>query len=315
MGDEASPEVQGASVRLLFGPVTVDLDWAAATHAGSLRPTNQDAYRVNRGAFVVCDGMGGHRGGERASEVVADCVAGAWASGTWPSVADIVRSVGVANALVLQESDVDPAVAGMGTTVVALVAADHGGHPVLVALSVGDSRIYARTGDTVVQMSHDHSVVQELIDAGTITTEEAVTHRERHVVTRVVGSEFLPDPDFWVLALAPGARYLLCTDGVHGEIAEYTVRDLLRRGAPADVVAALAQEALDVGGRDNLTALVVSVAAVSGLESMSLGDDTAPRVPRAAPPRTAVRSGAGTVRESPASAAPLPLIVDVPRAD
>jgi protein phosphatase len=271
---QVSFAVDAAQIHLPIGSHLLHLAWAGVTHQGSVRPTNQDAYRVEAGAFVVCDGMGGHLGGERASRIVAGLVADVWADGRPPSVATTAAVLDQANATLLDESGTDPSVAGMGTTVVCLVVADHGGTPVLAAFNIGDSRLYRKEGRDLRQVSHDHSVVQELLDAGEISPEAALTHRDRHVVTRVVGSDPVPEPDFWLFPTGAGTRYLLCTDGVHGELSDGGLAHALDRVTPSEVVEELAEAVIAAGARDNFTALVIDV--VGGM-SDDVGDDTTPR--------------------------------------
>lgn len=251
--------VDAGSASVAVGSTLVGLSWAGLTHPGSLRATNQDCFRIRNGVFVVCDGMGGHRGGARASELAADAILVISRDGTAPDVRDVVTAVRRANDLVLADGNADPNLFGMGTTAVVLAAVDNGGRGALVAVNVGDSRIYLLADGALTQVSKDHSVVQELLDAGLISPVEAMTHRERHVVTRVLGSDPPPDVDAWILDPVPGSRYLLCSDGVHGEVDPGALDDLLRRQHPQDVVLGLADAAMRAGARDNITAVVVDV--------------------------------------------------------
>ncbi len=144
------------------------------------------------------------------------------------------------------------------TAAVAVLVHDEGPHWLLG--NVGDSRIYRLTEDGLDQVSVDHSVVQELLDAGRITEEEAATHPERHVITRALSAAEPPEPDFFLLPLASAERLLLCTDGITGMIDDTAIEELLvRHTDPRDAAEQLVAAALAAGGRDNATALVVDV--------------------------------------------------------
>lgn len=321
MSDAGAAAVQHDSSTVAAGGGSLELSWAAATHEGLVRESNQDAFRTSSGVFLVCDGMGGHRGGERASRAAADIVLRAWDADAPPDVQSVVDSVGLANTELLREADGDSSLAGMGTTLVGLGVVLQGGRPMLLAVNVGDSRLYVRASGTVRQVSHDHSVVQELIDAGQITPEESRTHVERHVVTRVLGSDPWPEPDVWLLAPTPGTRYLLCTDGVHGELTADDLTAALAQPQPSDAVASLVAAALTAGGRDNLTAVVVDVGEVLLGNLEPLDDDTTPRseLPEVSsngvPDEDVVESVPGFARESAEPVVePEPLIEEVPGA-
>lgn len=285
--------------------LAVSMSWAAVTHAGLVRPTNQDAFAVCRGGFVVCDGMGGHNGGEKASRIGVDTAAAVWA-GSMPSVADVVASVAQANSEVLKAAQGSHLLEGMGSTLVLAGLADNGGAPTLVCVNLGDSRVYAREDGQIRQLSHDHSVVQELLDEGAIRGDEVATHPQRHVVTRALGTDETPDPDVWMLPTRAGVRVALTTDGIHGEIATAEVWAALELAEPAAVCDHLVAATLASGARDNFTVVVVDIDAVEPLHTAgALLDDTLPRSLV-----TVVRDVGGS-----SSSAPRPgLITEVPGA-
>ena len=127
-------------------------------------------------------------------------------------------------------------------------------------VNLGDSRIYRLKGDDLDQVSVDHSVVQELVDAGTITTEDAATHPERHVITRALGGPDFADADYFLLPLASVERLLLCSDGISGMIDDEAIAEVLVEAEdPRDAADLLVDDALAAGGRDNATAVVVDV--------------------------------------------------------
>jgi protein phosphatase len=253
------------------------MTWAAVTHPGLVRPTNQDAFAVSRGGFVVCDGMGGHSGGETASRIGVDTAVAAWTERV-PSIADVVASVAQANTAVLEGAHASHLLEGMGSTLVLAGLADNGGTPTLVCANLGDSRAYARQDGQIRQLSHDHSVVQELLDEGAISDDEVAAHPQRHVVTRALGTDEVPDPDVWMLPIEAGLRVALTTDGVHGEIAAGEIWAALGLTEPAEVCDHLVAATLAAGARDNLTVLVVDVVAVEqSAAGGTLLDDTLPR--------------------------------------
>jgi protein phosphatase len=266
-------DVSGAEVRLV---------WAATSHTGLVRAENQDSFRAERGVFVVCDGMGGNEGGGRASDVAARSIAGSWSSGC-PSVADVFDSVLHANEAVQGQVELHPDLAGMGTTAAGLVAADNGGAATLVVVNIGDSRVYLAQSGTVSQISHDHSVVQELLDSGDISTSDVDGHPERHVITRAIGGQSA-QPDLWLLTPEEGQRFLISSDGIHSDVSDAALSDaLLRASSPGEAVRLLMALSWESGGRDNATAIVVDVGRCTPHSVVQ--DETVPRALLAEGPR------------------------------
>lgn len=227
----------------------MDVAWGARTDKGHVRKINEDAYLTEPPVFLVADGMGGYQAGETASAAVIDefrDADGAEVSPEW--VTDrLVR----ANATIR-----DGAGGGTTATGAALVLRD--GRPYWLVFNIGDSRVYLRSGSQMRQVSVDHSVVQELVDAGRLAPERARFHPERHIVTKAVGTPAAPRPDFWLVPRDPGDRLLLCSDGVSTELDDAAIADVLGRPAGAqDVADALTELALQAGGRDNITCVVV----------------------------------------------------------
>jgi PPM family protein phosphatase len=144
--------------------------------------------------------------------------------------------------------------------VVAALLAEQDGAPAWLLANLGDSRIYAVSGGELRQVSTDHSVVQELLDSGEITPAEAHTHPERHVITRALGGPMLEPADYFVLSLAEAERLLLCTDGISGLVDDAHIASILTQSPdPRDAADRLVAAALDAGGDDNATAVVVDV--------------------------------------------------------
>jgi serine/threonine protein phosphatase PrpC len=265
------------------------LEWFSATHVGRVRATNQDAVAADGHVFVVADGMGGHVGGEVASSVAIEAIEAAVARGARSD-----EALREANAAILERAREDPRLAGMGTTAT-LALIDRDGHVDLA--SVGDSRAYLLSHGELCQLTSDHTYVQELVDAGTITLEQALTHRARHVLTRVLGVMEEVEPDRFEFDLAPGDVLLLCSDGLVNEVDEETIAAILRANAPEEAVHGLVEAALAHGGSDN-----VSVVVVAAREGRTVGRRRSERRGTAAQP-----SGAGSVVGQLAGRLPRPL--------
>jgi len=235
------------------------LNAVGATTTGMIRAINQDAHHVGDSVFAVADGMGGHSGGEVASVTALEPIArldGRVFGSPEEAAEALGRSVQEANARVVTTAEGDPELQGMGTT---LTAALFEGRRLHVA-HVGDSRAYLLRDGEVGQLTRDHTFVQQLLDDGSISPEEAASHPHRSVVTRAIGVEAEVDVDLLTIDLRPGDQVLLCSDGLSGVIPGGTLRDLLRSGRPADeVVRALLGAADAAGSPDNVTAVLLQV--------------------------------------------------------
>jgi len=251
----------------------VEVQAAAATDVGLVREANEDSFLVAPPVFVVADGMGGHDAGDVASRIVVEeferlAQVGYDATRGAEAIAETL----LAAQLRIREYDAEQHAAGIptsgaGTTaVVALLVEQHDGARWLLA-NVGDSRIYRFTDGELDQVSVDHSLVQELVDAGQLTAEQAADHPERNVITRALGGTVLAEADYFLLPLGSAERLLLCSDGISGMIDDQQIAAVLARCEdPRDAADQLVAAALDAGGRDNATALVVDV--------VGLGEDT-----------------------------------------
>jgi PPM family protein phosphatase len=243
----------------------VALAWGAATDTG-MRSENQDSFLVRPPVFAVADGMGGHAAGRQASAVAAERLAR-----TAEAVADgpALTVESLREALHDADDDIRRAATslgdarGMGTTVagVALVEAD--GQPCWAVFHVGDSRVYRLSADGLEQLSTDHSVVQELVDMGMITADAAAVHPQRHLVTRALGVGPAAQADIALLPVEPGQRFLVCSDGLTGELRDEEIAELLTRAPGAEAAAEeLVRTAAGRGASDNVTAVVVEVSEV-----------------------------------------------------
>lgn len=233
--------------------------WGVATDVGRVRNVNQDSYLAVEGVFVVADGMGGHRGGEVASSVAVDALAGALPV---LSSDELLGAIQESNREVYWRAADDPALRGMGTTMCVLALVPDGDQPTLLVANVGDSRIYRLAAGALEQMTDDHSMVAELERQGRITPAEAATHPQRNILTRALGIEPAVSVDAWQVAPEVGARWLLCSDGLFNEVPEATIAAVLGTTDDPSVAAEeLVRLANEGGGRDNTTVVVVDVLA------------------------------------------------------
>ena len=249
----------------------VRLSHGAASAVGRVRAINQDDFGAGDDLFVLADGMGGHRGGEVAS---AEAVAGVLGSFDDRTRAGLARAVDRANQAVFGRAAGDVDLFGMGTTLCALALARSEGGDVLAVANVGDSRVYRYGDGRLTQVSDDHSLVADLVRAGDLTEEEAARHPQRNILTRALGIESALSVDTWELPIQADDRYLLCSDGLFNEIDDDRIAALLAgHDNPELTAATLVRAAVDAGGHDNVTALVVDVdAAPSAQEPWSLPD-------------------------------------------
>ncbi|MDM4763475.1 protein phosphatase 2C domain-containing protein [Galbitalea sp. SE-J8] len=250
----------------------VRLAWAAVTDVGRKRQTNEDSYLVQPPVFAVADGMGGHLAGDLASAAVVVRLSERL-TGPTATTADVERALFEATydiGVIAGESDI-----GVGTTVTGAVLMDIDGVPYFGVFNVGDSRVYEFEGGMLHQVTTDHSLVQELVDSGLITRAQAFQHPEGNIITRAIGFEARPVPDYVLVPVRRGLRLVVCSDGLTGEVREDRVRSIVAGAPSADAAASgLVDAALVAGGRDNVTVVVVDV--VDGPERGADDDDTAP---------------------------------------
>ncbi|HEY3881287.1 MAG TPA: protein phosphatase 2C domain-containing protein [Trebonia sp.] len=219
-----------------------------------MRQVNEDSYLAVPPLFAVADGMGGHGSGDVASRIAIEemtaCVA------LRPLFTEaVLTALEHANRHIIERDEANR----MGTTLTGLAALETAGADHLMVFNIGDSRVYRLAGHRLEQITVDHSEVQELVLAGVITREQARTHPRRNVVTRALGSDAGSLPDHWLLPAVSGDRYLICSDGLFGELPDEVILPLLAAGTPQQAAEALVGAANDAGGRDNVTAIVVDV--------------------------------------------------------
>ena len=238
---------------------------AGKTDVGRVRQENQDDYRAGElpgGAAwcLVCDGMGGARGGREASysacDVIEHCFQEQYSQCMPGEEAVFLKKALIrANRFIFQKAMREEALAGMGTTAVcALVRAGQ-----VFLCHAGDSRAYLFREGQLTQLTHDHSYVQELVDCGTITVEEAEHPPQKNLITRALGVDFRLEPEVTTAPLQAGDLLLLCTDGLTNAVPREQMIELMRTSAFYDLPDRLVDAANENGGPDNITALLLGV--------------------------------------------------------
>ena len=237
--------------------MTLALRYAIRSDVGLLREGNEDSAYAGPHLLAVADGMGGHAAGEVASAATITTIAPLDARHLGPDlVGALADAVATAN-LRLQELIIsDPAIEGMGTTLTALLWSD--GYAALC--HIGDSRAYRLRNGQFLQITHDHTLVQSLVDEGKITEDDVATHPHRSLLLRALDGRTVAEPDLMPLDTLPGDRYLLCSDGLSGVVTEQTLYQTLSSVRDPDKAALqLVELAIRGGGPDNITCIVADV--------------------------------------------------------
>lgn len=273
----------------------------SATDVGKVRNSNQDVALEDPDLFAVADGMGGHVGGEVAARVAVDSLRSAFQR--QPTVEGLRRAVAEANRAVWSQGQTESGLRGMGTTLTATaLVEEEGGRQVIALANVGDSRAYVFSKGQVIQVTADHSLAEEKVRQGQLTEAEAAVHPHRHILTRALGVSSDVDVDLWELHLHDGDRILLCSDGLTNEIGDERIGQILMSEKdPAVAARSLVDAALDHGGSDNVTCVVIDVV---GAESpaapgKAAAAATTAGAAAAAPRRTGKGSAAGDDGEEP----------------
>jgi protein phosphatase len=254
------------------------LVFAAATDVGRMRKNNEDSYLSAKPVAAVADGMGGHSAGEVASAIAIEELAALGERGPWENETaatdDLKQAILRANRRIREMAASDRKLNGMGTTLVALL---QDGDMVHVA-NVGDSRGYLLRQGELSQVTVDHSLVQELVDDGRLSPEDAERHPQRSVITRALGIDPEVEFDLFTYKLQVGDRLLLCSDGLSDVVEPTQIRNvLLRVRSPQKAARQLVTVANEQGGPDNITVIVVDAvdeSAALDLEDEQTGDLT-----------------------------------------
>ncbi|MDE0545148.1 PP2C family serine/threonine-protein phosphatase [Microbacterium sp. C7(2022)] len=267
---------------MTVAPPPIVVACGAATDPGLRRALNEDSHIAAAPVFLVADGMGGHHAGEVASATVIDEFAQLVGR---PSVAlaEVRATLGRARQRVHALPAGDGASAG--TTLSGVVVCDVDGTAYWLTLNVGDSRTYRFFEGELEQLSVDHTVVQELVAAGTLTVAAARTDSRRNVITRAIGADSESETDYWLVPAEQGDRILVCSDGLPDELEDDAIAAILGSVAdPQEAATRLVHEAMLKGGRDNITAVVADAVTVHGSDGSRALDRTVPPAAPIEPP-------------------------------
>ncbi len=250
------------------------LQSATLSDPGRVRDHNEDCIesRPDIGLYVLADGMGGYNAGEVASGMATSLIADGMAAAWIPSeverlgreeamaLADrlIREQIARANTAIFTTSQNNPECAGMGTTLVVCLFHDNS----LTVAHIGDSRLYRLRGEAMEQVTRDHSLLQEQLDSGLITPEEAKSSQNKNLVTKALGIDPAVEPELHAYETQPDDIYLLCSDGLNDMVDDEEIRLTMvtLRQNPSLTVQQLVQAANDNGGRDNISAMLIRVA-------------------------------------------------------
>ncbi len=247
-----------------------------ATHTGPGHDVNEDESFAGSTVFAVADGMGGHAAGAEASALAISCVSGLDAHG-YLTADDIRSTITTANESILEFARMYPERRGMGTTLCGIGLVQVAGSAHWVVFNIGDSRAYRYVDGALTQLTTDHSEVAELVATGEIASEQAARHPRRNILTRALGVDSKPYPDQWVLPATAGERILLCSDGLHTVVSDDRIATVLReRADPQAAADELVRRAVDAGGRDDVTVVVIDWPRSTTQDAVEL-EDTAPR--------------------------------------
>lgn len=246
----------------------------AATHVGKVRRANEDSYIVlpELGVWAVADGVGGHEGGQFASQTVAGDIASIGVSvSLGDQLARFKDRILRANDTIKQAA-ADRGGAVIGTTVAAVLAYGHN----YSCVWAGDSRVYRIRDDTISQITRDHTEAQELVDNGTLTQEQARTWPRRNVITRAIGIFDDPDLEDKSGSIEPGDTFLICSDGLTGHLLDAEIREKISSMRPQEACDSLIAATLERGASDNVTIVVVRCHAAERTNYIPApGDDAA----------------------------------------
>ena len=229
--------------------------FAARTDIGLQRTDNEDRFLARPPLFAVADGMGGHKAGEVASQLVITILGETTATTPVPTPDEVVAAIERSNVEIRSEARRNAEMAGMGTTCTALIVDDR-----IRIAHIGDSRAYRFREARLEQLTEDHSLVATMVREGLLDPDSAKTDGRRNIVTRALGADDVIRVDRIDADLAPGDRLVLSTDGLHGQVDDATIAGVLAEAtAPGDAADRLVRLANAAGGDDNVTVIVIDV--------------------------------------------------------
>lgn len=245
------------------------IDYASLSDTGRVREKNEDscggfvpeddaAHREKGALFIVADGMGGHRGGEIASGIAVKTIGDGYYQSTLDDpVQALIEAFQAANTSILNRATLDETLLGMGTTCTAIAMRNGNAY----FAHVGDSRAYLFRAGEIRQITHDHSLVGEMVRSGIISDEDARVHPKRHVITRSLGVQetIAADTPESPLPIEKDDTFVLCSDGLTTYAEETDIKSALENGDPAQACRKMVDLANSRGGRDNITVVVVTV--------------------------------------------------------
>ena len=238
---------------------------SASTDRGAVRSVNEDSFLADAPCFVVADGMGGHHHGDLASQAAVAAFAQRFPPDAPATAERVLEAIEAANRAVIDVA-VERGITGTcGTTLTGVALVDVGDVAHWMAFNVGDSRVYRWDGRRLDQLTVDHSDVQERIDRGELTHEEARVDPRRNIVTKALGAEDDPDPDVWIMPARARQTFLICSDGLTRELDDDEIARIItfhaaqsaRESPPMPLSARLVGAAVAAGGHDNVTVVVV----------------------------------------------------------
>lgn len=226
---------------------------------GCVRRSNEDSIGLFQelNLYIVADGMGGHAAGEIASQLAVEHVSQYFQSSPIEEKPKLAEAIAHANRKIFEKSVDDPALGGMGTTIVAVLATDEK----LSIAFVGDSRVYLHQNESILQLTHDHSLVNQYIKKGLIAPEAAETHPQKHVLSRALGTTPEVEVETFTRTPAPGDIYLLCSDGLSNKLSATELNGILLSEAQAGLDAIgrrMVHRAKEKGGEDNISVVLLA---------------------------------------------------------
>lgn len=252
---------------------TATFSFVAHSDRGAIRAVNEDSFFASAPLFLVADGMGGHAFGDKASQAAVAAFSAAIEPGGPTQPQKVLNAIAAANEAVLALPG--DAISGTTLTGVAFVDVGPAENHHWMAFNVGDSRTYSWDGRSLVQLSVDHSAVQELVDLGEITKLEAERHPHRNIVTRALGATAEVDPDIWLLPARARQTFLMCSDGLTKELGDDEIARIIvfhdsqslrdADGTSLSLAERLVNAAIAAGGSDNVTVVVVESSLTGGV--------------------------------------------------